>query len=391
MRKKKIEIKKIINMFSNQKGMALLATLIFVFVLGSIGVALLTMTGNDSKLSTLQRESNRAFYLAETGIEKALWFMNFSPDNPDGIDWRTTEEDPYLGGNATEKFKVVITTVETDAENDPTKIKFLSTGIVDNSSSFNQGKRTIEVILLKDLALNNSLSYNYAVLTDNDMTINGNIFINGDIHANGDLSVQGDSFELANGTASATGTITGYPEGIKQGRQDIPVVIFKDYYNIATSGGGHYYGDNTSVIFSTTDTITGIHYIDGDVIIKPPCDTLTISDGAIFATGTITVSGGVDVYLERSETYTDNPYALVSKDDITIGGNIHGEGIIQTEGSFTLNGEINIQKGCIVAENGILNGGGGTMNIVYDNGSQDEVVDHTAIEVWKKVSWQEVY
>ena len=377
--------------YLNEKGMALLTTLIFVFVLGSIAVALLTMTNNDSKLSTLQRESNRAFYLAETGIEKALWFMNFSPDNPDGIDWRTTSEDPYPGGSTTEYFEVVVSTVETDTEGDATKIKFESTGIVDNSSSFNQGKRKIEVILIKDLAQNNSLSYNYAVLTDDDMTINGNIFINGDIHSNGDLRVAGGSFELANGTASATGNITGYPEGIKQGRQDIPIVIFEDYYNIATSGGGHYYGDNTSVIFSATETLTGIHYIDGDVVIKPPCDTLTLSDGAIFATGTITVSGNVDIYLERSETYTDNPYALVSKDDITIGGNVHGEGIIQTEGSFTLNGEINIQKGCIVAEDGVFNGGGGTMNIVYDNGAQDEVVDHTAIEVWKKVSWQEVY
>ena len=48
--------------FNNQKGMALLTTLIFVFVLVSFSVALLAMTGNDSKLSTLHRESTRAFY-----------------------------------------------------------------------------------------------------------------------------------------------------------------------------------------------------------------------------------------------------------------------------------------------------------------------------------------
>lgn len=72
VRKKQIEIKHTLNIFSNQNGMALLTTLIFVFVLVTMAVALLTMTNNDSKLSTLQRESTRAFYLADAGIEEAF-------------------------------------------------------------------------------------------------------------------------------------------------------------------------------------------------------------------------------------------------------------------------------------------------------------------------------
>ena len=56
----------------SQKGMALLATLIFVFILTSLGIALLTMTRNDIKLSTLQEESTKAFYLADAGVERAV-------------------------------------------------------------------------------------------------------------------------------------------------------------------------------------------------------------------------------------------------------------------------------------------------------------------------------
>jgi hypothetical protein len=56
----------------SQKGMALLATLIFVFILTSFGIALLTMTRNDIKLSTLQEESTKAFYLADAGVERAI-------------------------------------------------------------------------------------------------------------------------------------------------------------------------------------------------------------------------------------------------------------------------------------------------------------------------------
>jgi len=68
MRKKRIEIKKAVNIFSNQKGMALLTTLIFIFILVTFVVALLTMTNNDIKLSALQRDSTKAFYIARKNI-----------------------------------------------------------------------------------------------------------------------------------------------------------------------------------------------------------------------------------------------------------------------------------------------------------------------------------
>ena len=75
------------NILTNRQGMALVATIIFVGVLVSFGVALLAMTGDDSKLSTLQRESTRAFYIAETGVEEAILFLNTSEDNPDGLNF----------------------------------------------------------------------------------------------------------------------------------------------------------------------------------------------------------------------------------------------------------------------------------------------------------------
>jgi Tfp pilus assembly protein PilX len=379
----------------NQKGMALIATLIFVFILVTFGVALLTMTNNDSKLSTLQKESTRAFYVAETGIEKALWYINFSPDNTAGLDWRTTEDDPpyYTNKelNPEEYFEVVVATDEWDSDMKATKISFISTGRVDKGGEYNKGTRKIKVKLIKGIAQNNSLAYNYAIFTDDYMRINGNIYVNGDIHSNGDIDVSGGSFDLVNGDATAVGTVSGYPSGINgAARQDVPVIIFDDYKVIAQGGGGVYYGDGTSKIFSTNQTLTGIHFVDGDIIIKPPLDKLIIENGAIFATGKITVQGNPDIEIKHTGVY-DNPLAIIALGDITLGGNVHGEGVIQTNGSFTLNGTINIEKGCVVADDGIFNGGGGDMNIVYDNGLQDEIVVGTGIEVWKKASWQEVY
>jgi len=361
-----------------------------VFILVTFGIALLTMTSNDSKLSTLQRESTRAFYLAETGIEKALWYINFSPDNTQGLDWRTTQDNPFHEGSSEEYFNVLVTTDETGSGGKATKIKFISNGIVNKGGEFNKGNRTIEVKLIKGIAQNDSLAYNYAIFTENDITIHGNIYVNGDVHSNGDISVSGSAFDLVNGSATATGTISGYPYGTSgTAKQSVPVIDFEYYKKIAQGSGGIYYGDNTSKVFNTNETITGIHFIDGDVIIKPPLKTLIIQDGAIFATGTITSSGNCNIEIIHSEGY-DNPLALIAQGDITLGGNVHGEGVIQTNGTFTLNGTINIEKGCVVANDGIFNGGGGDMNVVYDDGLQKDIVVGTGIEIWKKASWREI-
>ena len=76
------------NNIISQKGMALIATLIFVFVLTTLGIALLTMTRNEIKLSVLQEQSTKAFYLADAGVEKALnWLEMFStPPTKENID-----------------------------------------------------------------------------------------------------------------------------------------------------------------------------------------------------------------------------------------------------------------------------------------------------------------
>jgi len=72
--------------FTKQRGMALLATLIFVFILTTLGIALLTMTRSDIKLSTLQEESTKAFYLAEAGVERAVNWLELQGTPPNAGD-----------------------------------------------------------------------------------------------------------------------------------------------------------------------------------------------------------------------------------------------------------------------------------------------------------------
>lgn len=380
------------NIMNNEKGMALMATLIFVFVLGSIGIALLSMASNDSKLSTLQRESNRAFYLAETGIEEALWFMNLSPNNQDGINWRVPEydsdgnptNDPFTNSdvNSTEYYEVYVDTTEIE-DGKATEIKFKSTGIVDNSSMYNDGRRTVEVRLQKGTIQNNSLSYNYAILADSFVNVLGSVYVNGDIHSNGDVSISGAAFELTNGTLSATGDISAHIEGISQPAQPIPYIDFNYYYNKANESGTVYNGDQT---FDSDRVLEGFHYIDGDLTIKPPASEIIVNDGAIFVTGSIEFQGNTELFVEHSDDW-DNPLSLVAMGSITGHGTVHGEGIFQSNTKIELRGNVDVNLGAVVAPYVKVNG---NVEIVYDKGLQEEIVIGTGIEVWKKVSWQEI-
>jgi len=304
--------------------MALLTTLIFVFVLVTLAVALLTMTNNDTKLSTLQRESTRAFYIAETGIDEVLLLLNTPVSRGGmGLDWRTDEYRHDL--SSSEYYTVSIT-------GDSDNITILSKGVVTGSGTYDKGMRQIEVKCKKGIAKAPDLFFDYAVLTDGNMEIDGGVSFHGNIHSNGNLTNNG-TINLEYGTVTATGTTNFGIGGVPY--QEFPRIDWEYYENksktqiIDDEGNiyNHYYSGDVTI--DSSGYIYGIHYIDGNVEIKPPCSELHIIDGAIFATGTITVGGSSNVYVEKSEEY-DNPLALVAKGEIVIGGTVHGEGIIYT-------------------------------------------------------------
>ena len=386
MKIRKIKRKEIVNLLLCQKGIALVTTLIFSFVIVTMVTALLVITSNESKLSTLQRESTRAFYLAETGIEKSIWYLNSSEDYPDSLNFMG----PLDGGTTAEFYNVVFS-----YDSGPPEIKtLLSTGKVVGGGEYNKGTRKIEVKLKKGISPSGSLSYSHAIFTNNDMTLNGGISIHGDIHSNENLYVSSTEVFNLDGEATASGETNDYGELLDE---DLlyPTISFPFYQNKAESGenGGFYYDEDpltygeTTKIFDVPETLTGIHYVDGNVVIKTD---LILDNAAIFANGTIEVLGNGDVTLANDIAV--HPLALIAKGDITIGGSVHGEGIIQTEAKFTNNGNVNIQEGAIYAELGVFNGGGGVaFNVYYATALVDLIVEGTGIPIWKKISWREVY
>jgi len=380
--------------FNNQKGMALITTLIFIFVLVSFSIALLVMTSNDSKLSTLHRESTRAFYLAETGVDKALWYLNTTTDQGGyGLNWRTNVTVPpvppgpliYPSSTASEYYEVTVKTTTPPSPGVGEIITIHSTGKEVGEGDYDKGTRVVEVKLEEGVSPSEGAVYNYALMTfgeDSNLVFNGHITIEGDVHSNGDITGNGfDPEDDVDGGISYSGdgtTITGENVSPKE-VQAFPTIDWEYYEEFADT----VYDSNTAYEIGD-ETLTGIHYFKGDVIIKKDL----VINGTIVVKGNISVSGNPDLTLLHTKEIS---LVMVASGNITLGGNVHTEGIIHTQGIITLNGNINVEEGAILAEDGVINGTGANTKIVYDVDNQDQPVPGTGIPVWKIASWQEVY
>ena len=411
MRKKKIEIKKRINMFSNQKGMALLTTLIFVFVLVSLAVALLTMTNNDTKMSTLQRESNKAFYLADAGIEDTLWKLNTpTEDGGMGIEWWKEEPTNYPDpGTATEYYQITIVDDGVDDDGDA-KVKITSTGTV-IGGKFSSGKRKIEVTAEIDYVT--EAMYKYAILADKIILFQGtpgpDIF--GDVHSNDDILVSGQFDEYYEGYATSSGENNDLDDTDDDSKTGVPGKTIPTV-NYDTPPGDlktrALADDNppTDVHYHTSDVIlgqgdvrewTGIHYIEGNLEAKNG-SKINVTNGAIIATGDVDVKEGAIFGITNDESYLnpDDPItalALVAQGNIKIYAKSEiGIGIVQSilpDG--TSEGFIELKNGCIVTGSVIADTVYVRNKSMVDYDESLSQFTTTGDPFFKKTSWREAY
>jgi len=402
-RNKKIITNKIKNIFSNQKGMALLTTLIFVFVLVSLAVALLTMTNNDSKMSTLQRESNKAFYLADAGIEDTLWKINTSiEDGGMGVSWRPTNEP--APGTATEYYQVTIVDDGVDDDGD-VKVKITSTGSV-VGGKYSSGKRKIEVTAEIDYVT--EAMYKYAILADKIILFQGTPGpdITGDVHSNDDILVSGQFGEDYEGNATSSGDTNDLDEtddGSNTGvpGKTIPTVDYTELFDRADIAGNVIEGNKSlgnGETWGTEDNpISGIHYIKGDLEAKNGSE-IYVEDGAIIVEGNVDIKEGATFNIYNDEEYLnpDDPItalALVAQGNIKIYAKSSIlTGVVQSilpDG--TSEGFIELKNGCyvkgsVIADTVYLR----NKSEVEYGGSVDQVTTK-GDPFFKKTSWREVY
>jgi hypothetical protein len=413
---KKIKDNKIKGLLSNQKGVALLTVLIFIFLMVTFVVALLAMTGNDIKISVIQRDSTKAFYQAESGIEQALYNLNID-EYYDIIHWRPDSSDPYIKEpfNSLEYYEVTITDVGDPGAEPPElltdKIKIISTGILTPVGVEHSRKRSIEVIA--EIGFNTYVTYKYAVLSEEVIVINGSgpgmPIVEGDMHSNYNIEVNGHFADGYDGTATTSGETNDLDETEEHIHTGVDTIAMPtvDYDELKSRALAV---DNppTDIHYHTSDVIlgngevrnwTGIHYIEGSLEAKNGSE-IHVENGAIIATGDVYVKEGAifDInndpinYLDPTDPIT--ALALVAQGNIKIYAKSDiGIGVVQSilpDG--TTEGFIELKNGCtvtgsVIADTVFLHNGS---TIIYDEANLQKYITQ-GDPFYKKISWREIY
>jgi len=424
--------------WKSQKGMALLSVLIFAFVLVSIVIAMLVMAQNDTKLSTLQRDSTKAFYLAESGIEETLWKMN----NDEIIIMNNYGfTDSYNSGTEAEYYNVEINIVpEADprrGENDEIKdwVLIESTGVVKGNGEDVSGKRTIQVVAHYTATQKTSILYEKAILTNHMITFQGKPgakITGGDIHSNYGIEVKGPY--VFDGTATTSGVPDDYPNTpysalndlddtdngdfsgpLNWPAMDIPQVPYDELKQMAIANNTYYpNGFDTNTEGRGHHDFTGVVYVEGDVIFRNG-DSLTITDGALIVakknrddpndtSGTMEFKNGSNLTILRSDPVPEGAYpgpiALAAMGDILLHASSSSlNGVVQSGGYYNDEGELmpggmvdfrndSVVTGAVVAEEVWMHN---NTTINYDGDFMEDFQTVTTIgnERYVKVSWQE--
>jgi len=379
MVKKKIKSGKIIWLLSNQKGMALLTTLIFIFLLVTFAVALLTMTSNDIKLSAFQRDSTKAFYLAEAGIQRAIKELDYD------FNWRDESNEFYNVSLGDGNYTLVAKGFNEGDETIPEyHVRIISTGKV------NKPEREIIVFVKEAIDEGIHPIFNYAIAARGRIELQNKGFeMIGDVYCEG--IIKNGEHQVVQGTGVATIDIEEYVEeewdDVKIGDEyyiPFPTLDMEDYKSKAIATGT-FIDESYSEVDGISSYELGdesgnprIIYFAGDVHFK---ETTIIGPGVIVAEGTILIDNNSVCGL-NSDDYPEYPEA----EDIGIFSNSDENPAIKIAPSntdiygviFAPNGFIVMQTNGAVYGSFIGGGGGGP-------GSGDRPVE---VEASKGIFWR---
>ncbi len=370
-----------------------------VFLTGTIG-----LTVNGLEIAQFKKSQTNALYVAESGINYALWNLNTSSalggHADDSTPWRPDGTVEYWLESGKSKYTMKV--VDGPGENEVT---ITSKGMVKVPQGSGWVTRTVEVTARKQLPQ----IFNYAIASNFNLDISGNVKTDsapldhmGNIHANGNIRISGNP-EI-DGLATATGEIiiSGRPT-FTQGTQtgvspvDFPAVDAESFYNQALvngetwgdvniSGRGTYVVQgvihgNLRVSGNAQVEIRGVVYVTGEVQISGNGST---GDGTIVAEGRFSLSG--------NSTYTPGStnklafISLASDNAITISGNPELGGVLYApNGTLAISGNPEL-FGAVAAEHVRLSGNP-TFTYDTDLRSNSPVLPGTNYRV---VSWKEL-
>lgn len=224
----------------NERGSVLLTTYLLITVLLLLGTAFLIVSSNDSRTSEIQRKATQAFYIAEAGIERAIY--DLKEDYTDNQNW----SDGTING-------WTVDSSDTDADgfyplpdaSDPANAAYPTTSLGDGSysvslmngagsdgiwvrstGSVDDVSQTI-LIYLAAVSLSPWDNAIFGGAGSSGAMVNGNVKIHGSVHILGNGLADGDNAIDLGGTAELVGNnYAGLESSLKDKVPDLPTVTF---------------------------------------------------------------------------------------------------------------------------------------------------------------------
>ena len=334
-----------------------LASLVFIFI------SFITTRVVESRI---RQYDLQAFYVAEAGLNKAVWtLLAPTSEGGSGTSWRTTGTTQNFDGG----FYIMRVTASTVTG----EVRILSTGEV----------RGIRKTLLYDItgtglppAFNYSVFGNSNILLGRSYAITGDMFINGNTVFEGS-GTGGNVYHTAGKTVTGGGTDKGVPSTIPT----FPVMDTSYYSNQITLAGGVAAGNqswsnttvnlggstiyvNGSAVFSSvTFNGPGMIVATGNITFQNGPNTgnnasiKVISGAAFSSTGDNTRLNNFTYYGQTSvsmaNSYSGTGNVVLSNGNISLSGNVAVSGLLYSKaGSVSLSGSSNV-TGSIVAATGV--------------------------------------
>lgn len=353
-----------------RSGFTLIPAILITALLLTMGIFFLTSSLSEKRISENYTISQQAYYLAESGIEYAIWKLKNTPEWENNFETNPSWTQSYNGGSQlfpNGSFNILIENYDFARAN----ITATSALLIGQA----QSKRVIKTKIFK--ALGESEIDNNAILSDQDIDIAvahidinaGSIFANDDIVAElgSVVDVQDkaqavdDIFTLTLSTINATETHSSNLNPPAPSSLDIPAVDFDSFdpnsFQSRAQALGQSYtkSEFKALLNSGPITLNDAVYVAGNVVISDG-HNLTIN-GVLATNGRITIGRDMQECPPNSvilhiNHIAGNPAGIFSKSNIEFlrcAGDISINGILYAgneisltnlEHSFTLNGSM---------------------------------------------------
>ena len=335
----------------NNKGFLLLSSLFVLTTLLVIVSFYMNAIINNAKVSNILNNAPQTYYLAEAGIQEAIWKLQ------NDSSWLTSfETDPNWTTTFTRNNALISggSYTVTVANQD------LADALITATSTYSVGganvQRVVETNVFK--ALNESSVDGVSLYTNGEsyslgsrVDVTGNIFTNDDVDINflSDWNVTGDVSAVEDVEVDFLSDLDAN-NIYDSSNPPIPAEITMPQLDFDSSDPNSYKSraDNTynvgqfnQLLNSGPATVNGITYVTGNVLIKKG-DSLTVN-GILVSDGYIKVGNGSSFHFDPAVVTvnhtTGEPSGLLAKGNITIGGyksEVNVDGLIYSGGNFTV-------------------------------------------------------